>query len=399
MPADPAGHPADAPRSLYLHAPYCRSRCGYCAFASCPLPPAPDWAGYARALAREAELWSARLGRPTLETVFFGGGTPSLIPPEYFARIFEALREHFGFAPGCEITCEANPDSATPEFLAVARSWGVNRLSLGVQSLDDRLLRLLGRAHDAAGARRAVEQARAAGFENLGLDLIWGLPGQGPEHWLQTLRAALELGPEHLSCYALSVEPGTALQRALERDLNPLPPLPPDEAQERMFLEGAELLERAGFKQYEVSNFARSGPDGALRICRHNALTWAGARYLGLGPAAVGTLDLPGPQGRRTLRWANPADPETWRDGVLGMDGAAPPPEAEVLDADILRREGLMLALRTSRGAPLAAFAGRRELVGRLTAAGLALAGDGRLSLTRRGLLVSSAVISELVFD
>lgn len=386
MPADPAGHPADAPRSLYLHAPYCRSRCGYCAFASAVLPAAPDWGGYAQALAREAALWGERLAHPRIQTIFFGGGTPSLIPPAQFASIFAALREHFNISPDAEISCEANPESATPEFLATARACGVNRLSLGVQSLDDAMLRLLGRAHDAAGARRAVESARAAGFANLGLDLIWGLPGQDPEHWLRTLRAALALGPEHLSCYALSVEPGTPLERLVE---DQLPPLPADEDLERMFLEGAELMEQAGFVHYEVSNFARPG-----FACRHNSLTWSGAQYLGLGPAAVGTLTLEG----RTLRWANPADPAAWREQVLCARSASAPPGAEVLDADTLRRESLMLGLRTHRGAPLAAFALRRELLERLVSGGLARAEKGRLTLTRRGLLVSSAVISELVF-
>ncbi len=388
MPADPAPS-GTAPRSLYLHAPYCRSRCGYCAFASAALPAAPDWAGYAQALAREAELWGARLARPRIETIFYGGGTPSLIPPRHLTTIFTALRTHFDIARDAEITCEANPESASPEFLAAARACGVNRLSLGVQSLDDGMLRLLGRAHDSAQARRAVEQARAAGFANLGLDLIWGLPGQSPEHWLSTLRLALALEPQHLSCYALSVEPGTPLERSLDRTPPSLPPLPQDEDLERMFLEGAELLESAGFTHYEVSNFSLPG-----FACRHNSLTWAGARYLGLGPAAVGTLHLNG----RTLRWANPADAALWREHVLRLATAAPPPDAEIIDADTLRREGLMLGLRTNLGAPLSAFAHRQELLDRLVSGGLALAANGRLTLTRRGLLVSSAVIGELVF-
>lgn len=383
MPAEPRA--SAAPRSLYLHAPYCRSRCGYCAFASAALPAAPDWQSYAQALSREAELWGARLARPRIETIFYGGGTPSLIPPAQFTSIFTALHTHFDIAPDAEITCEANPESASPEFLAAARACGVNRLSLGVQSLDDGMLRLLGRAHDSALARRAVQNARAAGFANLGLDLIWGLPGQSPEHWLSTLRDALALKPRHLSCYALSVEPGTPLEHSLPS----LPPLPPDEALERMFLEGAELLESAGFAHYEVSNFSRPG-----HACRHNSLTWAGAHYLGLGPAAVGTLRLDS----RTLRWANPADPALWRDRVLRLDTAAPPPDAEILDPDTLRQESLMLGLRTNLGVPLSAFAERSELVDRLISGGLALASSDRLTLTRKGLLVSSAVIGELVF-
>lgn len=396
MPAEP-GTTAPQALSLYLHAPYCRSRCRYCAFASQALPGDPDWAAHAEALAREAALWGRRLGRPRVATVFYGGGTPSLIPSRHLANIFAALRDSFHIAPEAEITCEANPESATPEFLAAARACGVNRLSLGAQSLDDHMLRLLGRVHDARDVRRAVEDARAlsgegGGFDNLGLDLIWGLPGQTPEHWLDTLRAAISLEPEHLSCYGLSLEPGTPLAAALST----LPPLPSEDALERMYLDGGDLLDAAGYRQYEVSNFARTHHN-----CRHNSLTWTGAPYLGLGPAAVSTLTLPGPCGPRTLRWTNPEDPAQWavavtlaaRSGEIG-----PPPGHEELDAQTLRQERLMLALRTSQGAPLDAFTQRQGLVEQLLATGLAQHDHHSLTLTRRGLLVSSSVIEALVF-
>lgn len=399
MPAEP-GHPAPQAFSLYLHAPYCRSRCRYCAFASTPLQgplaQTPDWPAYAEALGREARLWGRRLGRPRVATVFYGGGTPSLIPPRALASIFEALHASFHFEPGAEITCEANPESATPEFLAAARACGVNRLSLGAQSLDDRMLRLLGRVHDAQGVRRAVEDARGAGFDNLGLDLIWGLPGQSPEHWLDTLRAAMRLEPEHLSCYGLGIEPGTPLAADLSAALPTLPPLPEEDALERMYLDGGDLLDAAGYRQYEVSNFAR-----AHHQCRHNSLTWTGAPYLGLGPAAVSTLTLPGPCGPRTLRWTNPEDPGQWAASVTQAargDEIGPPPGHEELPAETLRQERLMLALRTVQGAPLQALTHRQVLVDQLLAAGLARQDHDRLTLTRHGLLVSSSVIEALVF-
>ena len=415
MPANAGSPPPEL--SLYLHAPYCRARCRYCAFSSRPVAQAEmDGSGgmdaYVATLQDEIALWGQRLGASgpaPVSTVFFGGGTPSLLPPEGLIAILDALRRHFALAPGAEITMEANPESATPELLRAARVGGVNRLSLGVQSLDDTLLALLGRPHTAAEAARAVRDARGAGFENLSLDLIWGLPGQTPEHWLRTLRAALGLGPDHLSCYGLSLEPGTPLALAAADAHSGLPLLPGDEALERMYLDGGALLDAAGFEHYEISNHARPG-----RRCRHNLLCWQGRDYLGLGPAAVSTLSArplsflptpgmeatPGADDSGSIRWTNPEDPARWAAAVrAGQIGPGPSPSREALSAGQLRQEGLMLGLRTCLGAPLAELAGHEEFVRTLLERRLATTDGARLCLTRAGMLLSSSIIEALVFE
>jgi oxygen-independent coproporphyrinogen-3 oxidase len=364
--------------SLYVHAPFCRAKCRACAFFSEPL--GPDSLGrYLPALLSEIDHWGRILGRVDAPTLFFGGGTPSLLGADALGRIFMALRENFALAPDAEISLEANPDSASPESLAAARGLGVNRLSLGVQSLDDGALAALGRVHDARQAVEAYHAARAAGFDNVGLDLIFGLPGQSVDQWLATLRQAVALGPEHLSCYGLTVEPGTPL--AL--DAAALASLPGEDAQAEMFLRGAELLEASGYEHYEISNFARPG-----RACRHNQACWEGLDCLGLGPAASSTLE--------GVRWANPPDVDAWArsvgSGTVGQGS----------------REELMLALRTAAGLDLADHsqrtgrdlaATRAALLRDLERAGLVTLVHGRLALTRAGMLVSSSVIRALGFE
>lgn len=421
MPANADSPPPEL--SLYLHAPYCRARCHYCAFSSRPVAAAGTggMGAYIATLLDEIALWGQHLGAsgptlapPAIATIFFGGGTPSLLPPEGLLAILDALRRHFALAPGVEITMEANPESATPELLRAARTGGVNRLSLGVQSLDDAQLALLGRPHTAAEAARAVQDARDAGFDNLGLDLIWGLPGQTPEHWLRTLRAALDLGPDHLSCYGLSLEPGTPLALAAVDADSGLPPLPGEEALERMYLEGGTLLDAAGFEHYEISNHARPG-----RRCQHNLLCWQGRNYLGLGPAAVSTIcartlsshtlsALPVPRadtahgadGSGSMRWTNPEDPALWAAAVrAGRIGPGHSPSPEALSAGQLRREGLMLGLRTCLGAPLSELAGHEEFLRTLLDRRLATSDGTRLRLTRAGMLLSNSIIEALVFE
>ncbi|MDO9631886.1 MAG: radical SAM family heme chaperone HemW, partial [Humidesulfovibrio sp.] len=268
--------PASPTASLYIHVPFCRSKCGYCAFFSEPLREGALDA-YLLLLLDEMALWAERLGRLTVPTVFFGGGTPSLLQPEHLARIMEAVRQHFDLAPDAEISMEANPESASPDFLRAARALGVNRLSLGVQSFRDEELALLGRPHTARQAAETLARARAAGFTNLGLDLIWGLPGQREGQWLESLRRAVELAPEHLSCYGLTLEPGTPLADAPEEQRQ----LPPERELAHMYVHTGELLEDAGYMQYEISNYAHLG-----LACRHNQACWEGRDYLGLGPAA-----------------------------------------------------------------------------------------------------------------
>jgi oxygen-independent coproporphyrinogen-3 oxidase len=390
-----------ATASLYVHAPFCRAKCRYCAFYSQPAgpqgPAAHVLARYFDALEAEMDGNAQAHGRVAAPTLFFGGGTPSLLGAEGLARIMGALRQRFGLAPDAEITLEANPDSASPELLRAATGLGVNRLSLGVQSLDDASLKALGRVHDARQARLAFDRARAAGFENIGLDLIFGLPGQGVEAWLNTLRQALAFAPEHVSCYGLTVEPGTPLAS----DAAALAACADEDGQAEMFLRGAELLEAAGFAHYEISNFARPG-----RRCRHNLACWRGEHVLGFGPAAVSTMKAQdsGPDG--AVRWANPADLTAWAELVRsGRTGQA---NRETLGPEVRAREALMLALRTAEGLDLCAYAARTgqdlratraELLGQLERAGLIARPDDRLRLTRAGMLVSNSVIRALGFD
>jgi putative oxygen-independent coproporphyrinogen III oxidase len=380
--------PASPSASLYIHVPFCRSKCGYCAFFSEPLREGALDA-YLPLLLDEIALWAGRLGRLSVPTVFFGGGTPSLLPPEALTQIMDALRTHFDLAPDAEISLEANPESASHEFLRSARALGVNRLSLGVQSFRDEELALLDRPHTARQAWEAFIRAREAGFANLGLDLIWGLPGQREGQWLESLRRAVELGPEHLSCYGLSLEPGTPLAEAPEEHRS----LPPERELARFYLHTGELLEDAGYMQYEISNYARLG-----QACRHNLACWEGRDYLGLGPAAASTL---GP-----MRFANPEDLRSWAELVrtrrIGLH------HRETLSPEIRAQERLMLALRTSKGLDLAEFrtlsgihllTRHKAVIQALRQKELVRLHQGRLRLTRTGMLVSNSIIRALGFE
>ena len=370
---------------LYVHVPFCVRKCGYCAFHSGPFSEV-DAARYVALVLRELDGWAKIFGRMPLETVYFGGGTPSLLKPGQIGDILDAAARSFDLDPGAEITLEANPESALRSgFLAAVRDLGVNRLSLGVQSLQDDLLAMLGRPHDSGQARRAVHAARAAGFSNLSLDMIWGLPGQDTALWLQDLAGIVGLAPEHVSCYGLSLEEGAPLAEAVRAGrLTP----PDDEEGARMYLEGSAYLETEGFGHYEISNYARPG-----RESRHNQGYWSGRDYLGLGPAAVSTLE-----GRR---WTNPTGLDDYARAVAAGNGRD---EEETLTADTRRQEMVMLALRTRDGLDLDKFMAatgrefprRDPAVERLRSSGLVRLGAGRLQLTREGMLVSNSVI-ELV--
>lgn len=270
------------PLSLYVHVPFCTTRCAYCDFNT--------YAGqealilpYVAALRTEMRLWGKAVRGRTVETVFFGGGTPSLLRLPELEGLFETLADVFAVRSGAEVTLEANPGTVSRGYLQALRKLGVNRLSLGAQSFDDSDLRWLGRSHSAADVRRNVRAARAAGFENLNLDLIFGLPGQTIGSWERSLQEALALGPEHLSVYALTVEDGTPLARDVARGRT----APPDpDLQADLYLRAAELLDRAGYQQYEISNWAIPGFD-----CRHNVRYWENGEWLGLGAGAHSHLN------------------------------------------------------------------------------------------------------------
>ncbi|MEJ2706683.1 MAG: radical SAM family heme chaperone HemW [Anaerolineales bacterium] len=275
----------DGPYSIYVHIPFCRHRCGYCDFNT--------YAGqegliddYISALCREIDVAAASLEHPlTVHTIFFGGGTPSLLTIDQLERALNVLRQSFHVLPEAEISLEANPGTLSRAYLWNLRSIGVNRLSLGVQSANPAELRLLERQHDFGDAIQAVAWARQAGFDNLNLDLIFGLPGQRLETWQSTLEHTLRLDPDHLALYALTLEHGTPFGRWAERGLLSEPD--PDEAAE-MYELASERLAQAGFEQYEISNWGRRMPGGEILACRHNLQYWRNLPYLGFGAGAHG---------------------------------------------------------------------------------------------------------------
>ncbi|EMG36443.1 putative oxygen-independent coproporphyrinogen III oxidase [Desulfocurvibacter africanus PCS] len=389
--------PADTPKPerpallLYVHVPFCRSKCRYCAFHSVPLTmdSMEDMERYAEAVAREMKLWGQRLGKPPAHTVYFGGGTPSVLPEYALERIMRALRDSFDLSGCQEFTFEANPDSVHLNYLRELRDFGVNRLSLGVQSLNNDELAFLGRPHNAMQAVQAFQTARAAGFGNVSLDFIWGLPRQNAASWIKTLKKAEELRPEHLSCYGLTIEPNTPLE--VEEQAGTLI-LPGEDMLAKCYIYGAQFLEEHGYLQYEISSFARMG-----YASKHNMGYWAGSDYLGFGPAATSTFG-----GRR---WTNPTD---LHDYVFQVDAGGTGKRAEELDEATRLRERIMLALRTTQGLDLrehdkrtgGSFLERhRKLVTLLRNNGLIRLSKGCLSLTRTGMLVSDTIIEKLAFS
>lgn len=372
---------------LYVHVPFCVRKCAYCAFYSEPYR-ADNAELYIAQVLAEMAARAGRLCSNRVTSVYFGGGTPSVLSLEQLGAVLDAVRRHFVLVDGAEVTLEANPESALrPGFLPGLPGLGVNRLSLGVQSFQDEFLRMLGRPHSGREAEAAVTAAHAAGLTNVSLDLIWGLPGQTEAIWLEDLRLAVALGPEHLSCYGLSLEQGTTLaERVARGELD----LPDEDEGVGMYLRGAEFLESRGYLHYEISNYARPG-----RESRHNAGYWAQDDYLGLGPSAVSTC------GAR--RWTNPADLAEYARcvtaGCLEMN-------VEKLSARIRGQELVMLSLRTSGGLDLERFKAwtghdflrfTRPSVEQLRSRGLARLRSGHLQLTRKGMLLSNSIIGMLL--
>jgi len=374
---------------LYVHVPFCRSKCSYCAFHSV-VPKTGDMPRYAMLVKQEAEHWGRTLKRPTVTSVYLGGGTPSLLPLPELGTLVAAIRRNFALAPKLEFTMEANPDSIMDmSYLYAIREMGVNRLSIGVQSLDDQALQTLGRPHTADQARGVMRLARDCGFTNISLDFIWGLPRQRLYNWLSELKQVVEMRPEHLSCYGLTLEPGTPLEKLSRQvDLE----LAPDDDQAKMFLNGAQYLESQGYLQYEISNFARMGFES-----RHNQGYWSGKSYLGLGPAAVSTI--------KDSRWKNPEDLKAYAkavaEGALGKN-------REVLDEPTQIREMVMLSLRTSKGLNLAAYQKKSgvsfmeqfgPLIRALRQNELIRISGGHLRLSKTGMLVSDTILANLFGD
>jgi oxygen-independent coproporphyrinogen-3 oxidase len=355
---------------IYLHLPFCASRCGYCAFVvEVGALGARD--AYLEALLAELELERDRLG--TLDTVYLGGGTPSLMRPRRIARLLEALGPWLGDA--AEISIEANPETVDRRQLRELRAAGVNRLSLGVQSLRPHLLGALDRRASARQAWDAAGCARAAGFENLSVDLIFGVPGQTLADLEADLAGVLAIAPDHVSWYELEIKPGTALERMGAE--------PPDEDLATEMYRGIVAgLEAAGYRWYETANFARPG-----RECRHSLAYWGAADYLGLGVGAVSTL---GDERRRN-------DPGLERYLARLRAGLPPARSVEALDPELRRRERWMLALRLDRPIDLGELGPPDRPEGLDRMRDLGLIGDDPLALTREGRFVQNAVLHELI--
>jgi oxygen-independent coproporphyrinogen-3 oxidase len=391
-PAPPDGSlPAEALETLgrngfgvYVHVPYCAHRCGYCDFNTY-VDDTGAAASYADAAVAELRL-AARVLRdaPPADTVFFGGGTPTLLPPADLARILAAVRDTFGLAAGAEVTTEANPETVDPATLAALRESGFTRISLGMQSASPHVLATLERRHTPGRAPDAAREARAAGFGGVSLDLIYGTPGETDDDWRATLDAALAAEPDHLSAYALTVEPGTRLAAQVARGA--VAPTDDDVHADRYEI-ADEMLGRNGFGWYEISNWAR----GDAHRCRHNELYWRGGDWWGVGPGAHSHVG--------GVRWWNVRLPRDHAAAVAA--GRSPAQAREVLDAEARRVERVLLGVRVAGGHPAAdldadghAAAAALADDGLLDAAAL---GDGRLLLTRRGRLLADAVVLRLV--
>ncbi len=380
------GNRQKKPLGIYVHVPFCRSKCSYCDFYSVCDTSRPLTDGYLDAICEHIRETGPLAPDYLVDTIYFGGGTPSYLGAESLAVILSTIRRSFAVAGDAEITFEANPDSVNPKLLRRLKGEGFNRVSLGVQCDDDVLLEKLGRPHNYEQAESAVRMIRKAGFKNLSLDLIYGLPEQDLERWQQTLLHVLELKPEHISCYGLKVEEGTPLHKHRDQIL-----LPDDDLQADMYLATVEILRSKGYRQYEISNFSKRG-----RESRHNMKYWTGGEYLGFGPDA--SSDFSG------KRFAIVRDLEGYIDGiqsggqVLEYSQTVPPRERA--------GEYLMTYLRTVHGINkeeyeskyLLPFGPIEKKLMQYRQLGHALRGEGgRWHLTPEGFLLSNSIISDLM--
>jgi oxygen-independent coproporphyrinogen-3 oxidase len=385
LPESSAARLGAAPFGVYVHVPFCRTRCGYCDFntyTAAELGSGASRESYSGLAIEEIRL-AARVLRGQagpVQTVFFGGGTPTLLPPGQLAEILRAIDAEVGLAPGAEVTAEANPETIDARSLAQLRDGGVTRLSIGMQSAVPHVLAVLEREHEPGRPERCVAWARAAGFDRLSLDLIYGTPGESDADWKASLDAALAAGPDHISAYSLIVEDGTRLAARIRRGELPAPD---DDVLADRYLMADDRLAGAGLSWYEVSNWA-AGPGSR---CRHNQLYWTGGDWWGVGPGAHSHV--------AGTRWWNVRHPAAYarRIGV----GASPGQAREILTEAEQATERIMLATRLAGGCPVADLTAAGRAAARQAAAdGLvshqALA-DGTVRLTRRGRLLADAVI------
>ncbi len=376
-----------APTSTYIHIPFCAAKCGYCDFNSyAGLMPLAG--RYVDALCRQIASADTELRQP-LKTVFFGGGTPSILQARHLDQILTVICDTFGLAPDAEVTLEANPESATLEKLQKTREAGFNRISVGAQSFDDNMLHRIGRIHTHQKFLTALRNARRAGYGNVSFDLMFALPGQTLQDVYDTVMRAIDLDPEHISAYCLTVEEGTDFHRLFSAGALDVPG---EELQAQMFLTIREALLQAGFEHYEISNYARPG-----RRCRHNEVYWRNEPYWGFGTGAVGYVN-----GRR-MKWET--NPARYIEQMESL-GAAGEVEAEALESEELLGETAMLALRTSDGLNLTRASERFGIdaaslyapeIRRFTAAGVLERANDTVRLTPDGLLLANEVIAEFL--
>jgi oxygen-independent coproporphyrinogen-3 oxidase len=379
---------------IYVHVPFCVRRCQYCSFVSRTFDP-----GVARAYVRGVRRETARrAAEPALagrvaRSLFVGGGTPTCLPVRRLCGLLRALRTAFNVVPSAEVTVEANPGTVNAASLAALRRAGASRLSLGVQAFQDRLLQDLGRLHRAADGAAAVAAARQAGFENISLDLMFGLPGQTPGDWRETLERAIALEPQHVSAYALAVDPGTPFGEMAARGALDLPT---EDVEAEMYEAAISTLGDAGFEHYEVSNFGRPG-----FFCRHNLLYWRDGEYLGLGAGAHSHFHRPGSHPGLGRRYWNHPDPLAYCQAL--RRGEFPIAGAEDLDPRVEMGDAVMMGLRLIEGIPRAAFRRRFGVdlvtafpgaVARLGEQGLLSTSDGHVRLTPRGLRLGNVAFA-----
>ena len=374
------------PLGIYIHVPFCRSKCQYCDFYSLTTKEDCLLDGYLSAVCAHIREAGALAPNYIVDTVYFGGGTPSFFGADGMTAILNTVRKSFDVSHSAEITFEANPDSVSDRLLRKLRSEGFNRVSLGIQCDDDEILKKIGRPHNYAQAVSAVQRIRKFGFRNLSLDLMYGLPGQSLEQWEQTLENVLSLAPEHISCYGLKVEEGTPLY-----DYQEFCNLADDDTQADMYLSAIEILRKHGYRQYEISNFCRKG-----HVSRHNLKYWNGGEYLGFGPDA--SSDFGG------RRFSIVRDLQGYIDGI--RSGGQVLREVQEVPPRERAGEYLMMRLRTVSGIDPKEYESRHLLPFEPLEASLETAKnrglavktfDGRWHLTPTGFLVSNSIISDLL--
>lgn len=380
------------PAGIYVHIPFCHSKCEYCDFHSIVVNDRAEFSAvvgsYLCALQQEARYYLPWVERYEFTTLFLGGGTPSIVPAEQLAALVVFLKEMFGLPADAEITCEANPKTVSAASLACLKDAGVNRISLGAQAFQDNLLRALGRTHSVADIYESVEAFHAAGITNFNLDLMFGLPGQTLSDWQETLKKAVALQPSHLSCYSLLLEEGTPFYELSQRGKLALPG---EDLEADMFQLTQDYLQGAGYHYYEVSNFALPGLE-----CAHNMHYWKNRPYLGLGSGASGRL------GER--RYTNGADVFRY---IAAWENYEPLlAETEVISESQAMDETLICGLRLIDGVHEAEFQARfgcrmrdvySEEIKRLEERGLVEYAAGRLRVTRRGLFLGNVVYGEFL--